>query len=485
VSEKETIGLGELVRLCAVDDTLYAKTFFPKTFRQVPPSFHRKIDEVLASPARYVSIMVFRGGAKTTKLRLFTSKRIAYGISHTILFVSSAQGHSIKSLEWVKKQVEFNTLWAQTFQLTKGKRWSNEDIEIMHGVDEYPIRLLALGITGQVRGVNIDDYRPDLIVVDDPDDEETTATAEQRLKTSDLFFGALAKSLAPTSEAPGAKMVLLQTPFNDNDLISSCAKDPQWVSLRFGCFDALTKQSAWPSRFPTEELVKDKEAHVRRGQLALWMREMECEIVPEGGASFNPENLKYWDVLPDKLIYIITIDPASSDSKEADDQVIMVLGLSGTDVYIVEYSAEKGEMPEAAVNTLMEYTQRYKPLGIVVESVSYQRVLAWYVETEMRKKRLYVPVHRVQDRRRKADRILQAIGSAAGYGRLKVKTSHFKFLEQYGNYSPTSRNHDDVLDAAAMGIDYAQSIGIDDWIEGEYAEVPTDSKRRLEFRTCP
>ena len=484
MSEVESVNLGELVRLCAVDDELYARVFFPKTVRQSSPPFHRKIDEALAGENRYISIMVMRDGAKTSKLRLFVSKRIAYGISHTILFVSSAQSHAIKSIEWVKRAVEFNTKWAQTFGLTKGSRWSSEDIEILHGVDKYPIRLIALGITGQIRGVNIDDYRPDLIVVDDPDDEETTATAEQRKKTSDLFFGALAKSLAPATEAPLAKMVLLQTPLNADDLVSTCTKDQQWLSLKFGCFDA-SGQSIWPARYPTETLLADKEAHVRRGQLAMWMREKECEIVPEGGASFNPENLKYWDVLPEKLTYIIAIDPASSGAKGADDQVIAVLGFWRADVYLVEYTANKGEMPEAAVATLMEYITRYRPLCIVIESVAYQRVLAWYVEQEMKRSRKYVPVHRVQDRRRKADRILQAIGSVTGYGRLRVKTTHFEFLKQYGNYSPLGRDHDDVLDAVAMGIDYGQSLNIEDWLEGDYEVVPEAKHKQLEFRSCP
>lgn len=482
----EEVSIGELVRLCAVDDDLYARTWFGKTVRQSSPTIHRSMDKALNSGARFVDFKVFRGGAKTTKLRLFASKRIAYGISHTILFVSNSQSHAIKSLEWLKRNVEFNTRWAQTFGLSKGAKWSGEDIEILHGVDKYPIRVLALGITGQVRGVNIDDFRPDLIIVDDPDDEETTATSDQRDKTSDLFFGALAKSLAPRSEASDAMMVLLQTPFNEHDLVSLCSRDEQWVSLTFGCFGPDGK-SVWPERFPTEELLADKAAHVKRGQLALWMREMECQIVPEGGASFNPENLNYWEVLPDKLVYIITIDPASSDSKEADDQVICVLGFRKLDVYLVEYTAEKGEMPEAAVMTLLEMIAKYKPLAIVVESIAYQRVLAWYVEQAMRQHRKFVPVYKRQDQRRKADRILQAIGGATGYGRLKVRPTHFKFLEQYNTYSPKSREHDDVLDAVAIGIDYATELGVCDWLEGDYSTVDDEGTKpkRLEFRTCP
>lgn len=484
MSSLETISTSELVKLCAIDNRLYEKTFFSKTVRQESPDFHREIDAAFASDSRYIAAKIFRGGSKTSKFRMFISKRIAYGIAHTILLVSNSQGHSIKSLEWIKRQVEFNTFWAQTYRLSKGIRWSGEDIEIIHGIDEYPIRVLALGITGQVRGVNIDDYRPDFIGVDDPDNEETTGSVEQIKKTSDLFFGALAKSLAPFSEAPHAKMILMQTPLANGDIIDVCSRDPQWLCLDFGCFD-IAGNSRWEQRFPTEELLLDKAAHVKRGQLALWMREMECTIIPEGGASFNPENLKLYDVLPENLIYLMTIDPASSDSKEADDQVIMVLGFWRNNVYVVEYTANKGEMPEMAANTVVEYTSRYPILGVYVESISYQRVLATFLENEMKRTRRYVPIHKVQDKRRKSDRILQAVGRKTGYGLVYVRPTHSKLLTQYARYSPTSSEHDDILDALAMGIDAGDALNIPDWIEGEFIREDSSTRKQVEFRSCP
>lgn len=480
----ETIDTSELIKLCAIDNSLYEKTFFPKTVRQTSPDFHAEIDRAFASDSRFVSVMVFRGGAKTSKFRLFISKYVAYGIAHTILLVSNSQGHSTKSLEWIKRQVEFNTKWAQTYRLSKGARWSGEDIEIIHGVDEYPIRVLALGITGQVRGVNIDDYRPDLIGVDDPDNEETTGSVEQIKKQNDLFFGALAKSLAPASEAPHAKMILLQTPLAGHDIVSTTMTDDQWLALKFGCFDHLGR-SRWEERFPTESLLIDKAAHVKRGQLALWMREMECEIIPEGGAAFNPENMKLYDVLPENMVYIITIDPASSSSKDADDQVIMVLGFWKRFIYVVEYTAEKGEEQQTVANKIVEYSYRYPILGVYVEAISYQKTLATFVEQEMRRTRRYLPVHKVQDRRRKSDRIMQAIGRSTGYGLVHVRSTHSKLLTQYARYSPLSSEHDDILDALAMGIDAGLDLNIPDWIEADYSVDEDSSRKQLEFRACP
>jgi len=478
------LSVAELVKLCAVDNGLYERTFFSKTVRQSTPLFHREIDEALYSDQRFVSIKVFRGGAKTTKLRLYASKKIAYGIAHTILFVSRTQDHASKSIEWLKRAVEFNKLWANVYGLRPGAKWTGTDIEIVHGVDEYPIRVFAVGITGQVRGFNIDDYRPDLIIVDDADDEETTGTAEQLAKTSDLFFGALAKSLAPESEAPHAKMVHLQTPLTQGDLCDVASKDPQWLSLTFGCFDS-NGESRWPERFSTKTLQNDKAAHIKRGQLALWMREMECEIVPKGGTSFVPENIRYWDVLPDAATYIITIDPASSANKSADDQVVMLSALWGSKIFVVDYTAEKGEMPEAVFITIQQWARRYQILGIWAESVSYQRVLAHLLENEMRRTRLFIPVHQYADRRQKSDRIIQTVGAATGYGLLYVRETHKKLLEQYYKYAPTYKGHDDVIDALSIALDVSKELGLGETIEGEYTVEYERPRKALTFRNCP
>lgn len=476
----------EAVMAGATSLTRYGRLFFPKTFRQTSPVFHEEIGAALFDPTnRNIAIEVFRDGAKTTLLRTFTSHRIAYGISRTILFVSASQGHSLLSLRWIKRQVEHNRAWADTFQLRKGSKWSDDHVEIIHGVEEIPITILALGVTGQLRGYNIDDYRPDLIICDDTSTDEASNSADQRGKQANLVFGALLNSLAPRSEAPDAKAIILDTPKSKFDLIESCEKNPDWKFLRFGVFNSAG-ESSWPERYPTEELKAAKTAAIRVGRLAIWMREKECKIISEELASFKIENLLFWDTLPMRPTYVIAIDPASSDSKEADDNAVAVLAFHQDRVYVVDYEAERGQDPEMVLATVLRFARMWRPLGIVVESIAYQRVLAWYLEKGMREQRVYLPVYRVQDPRRKSDRIVQALGETSGYQRLYCKPHHTKLVEQFTEYSPTAKMHDDVLDAVAMGITWATNQGVSDWIDGEYTrEDDDDDLPRLDFRGAP
>lgn len=471
--------------LGATSLTRYGRLFFPKTFRQASPQFHEEIGNALMDRAnRQLAVEVFRDGAKTTLLRAFTSQRIAYGISRTILFVSASQGHSILSLRWIKRQVEHNHLWRETFRLRKGSKWSDDHVEILHEALDTPITLLALGITGQLRGFNIDDHRPDLIICDDTSTDEAANSAGQRAKEQNLVFGALFNSLAPVSESPDAKAVILDTPKSKFDLIEGCEKDADWKFLRFGILDE-NDESRWPERYPTAAVIKQKENAIKVGRLPMWMREKACKIISSEIASFKIENLVFWDTLPERCTYVITIDPASSDDKKADDNVVAVVAFHRDNRYLVDYKAAIGQDPEMVKATVFEFARRWRPLGVVVESVAYQRVLAWYLEKAMREQRVYLPIYQVQDRRAKPDRIIQALGETSGYQRLHCLARHTKFIEQFTEYSPLVDMHDDVLDAVAMALTWGERQGIDDWIEGEYEDVTDEETPRLSFRNAP
>lgn len=489
ISPKEAVHLG------AQSLKMFGRLFFPKTFRQDSPGFHDEIGQQLYSDARFNAFEVFRGGAKTSLLRVFTAQRISYAISRTIMYVSSSQGHSVHSIRWLKRAIMFNTHFAQTFGLTKGSKWTDEIIEINHGIDEVPITVIAMGITGQIRGFNIDDYRPDLIIIDDALNEENTATAEQRQKTENLIFGALLNSLAPASEAPRAKAVFLQTPLNQLDAIEKCMKDPQWRGLRFGCFDEAGR-SRWETRLPTAQLLADKQSAILRRQYQLWMREMECQIVAGEETTFDINRLQYYTVYPTDMTIVLSIDPASSDSPNADFLVIMVVGFHGPNIYVLDYFAERGVMPDAVAAKFFEFIWTYRPRKGAVETVAYQKILKWYLEQEMLKRRTFLPIDSVNDRRKKSDRIIQAIAGPMHMGCLFIKPSHTALVEQMSSYSPNDDSqHDDILDALAMAITSINPAQRTD-LEGEYEvlddeedfEVDRYTGRRVAAQTsggCP
>lgn len=442
---------------------------------------HKEIQDLLESDRRRVALEVYRGGGKTTLLRAFTAKRIAYGISRTVLFVSESAGHSVSSIDWLADKIEERGLFAQLFGLSKGHVWriTEGHLEIQHAVLGHVATVLGRGITGQTRGINIKDYRPDLIVIDDPCDEENSATPEQRHKIKTLVFGALDKALAPASENPRAKIVILQTSLDKDDIINLCHRDPQWTTKRFPILND-EGHSVWPEREPTAEVLADKAAHIARGQTALWMREKECRAVAEETCYFKEDWLRYWDVVPTTgMVTAMGIDPAPEPSEDAiakglprkNAEVFAIVGFWRDAYYVLEVRGSKNPNPEWSATQFFELAAKWRPMRIRVEGVNYQRTLKWILEKKMTERREWYPIEIAKDdKRKKYHRIRQAYSGIASQGRLLAHHSQTEFIAQFAAYPNVT--YDDYLDGVSIGLDALTGVDIPVENDEEFALPP-------------
>jgi hypothetical protein len=441
--------------LGAADGVFYSHQWFPKTFRQSTPDIHRTVWDDLDDPRnQFVAYELFRGSGKTTIARGYASKRISYGISNTIMLVGPEQKHAKRTIRWLQRQVEINTAWAQAFGLYKGAKWSEEEIEIINESAEQRIFVIAFGLTGSIRGLNLDDYRPDFILVDDPCDEENTGTPEQRSKIEALFFGNLQQSLAPKSEAPHSKMALLQTGLHKDDLIHIAHKDPTWVTRKLGIFDE-SMQSVWPERFPTEELLEKKKAFIERDQLPYWLREMECKIVSSETAAFNTKLLKHYDTLPAAMQVFGGIDPARETKlrTKAHKAAIVFIGVFQGTSYWLEHWAAKDANPEILWNQFLRMAIKWRPLVTGIETTAYQQTLEWYFNQRMMQTNSPFTIKPYDDRRKKPDRIRQAYTQRIAMGTFQTRKDDHETNAALAEYS--DEMDIDILDAGAIALDIA------------------------------
>lgn len=489
----EPLTTAEVVKLCAINNEMFGRIFFARAIRQTSPAFHKTFDAYLEDRSRrLVSIQAFRGSAKTTKGRIFTAKRVAYGRMHTGLYVSKSEPHAIRSLRWIKRQIEYNTLFTSTFNLRKGDKWQDTEIEIYHGTDEYPIWLTAAGVGGSLRGINFDDYRPDFILLDDPLDSENTGSAEQRKKTNEIILADLKESLAPRSESPDAKLVMIQTPINQEDASNATEFDAEWSFFRQGCWTHETedlelheRQSAWESRFPSEELRHEKRLALSRNQVHLFNREKECRVTSPDTADFLPTWLNFYDLEPEGMVVCIAIDPVPPPSDKQvkkglakkDFEAFAVVGKYKGKFFILETRQMKGHDPSWTIATFFELCIKYKPTLVIVEAVAYQRVLSWILKTAMQVRRIYYAIKEYTDPRSKRDRIVQALNGPASQGMLYVKANQTEFISQFKQYPDVA--HEDILEAVAICVEELNTGDLaGDWatIEEEEDDIP-----RLEY----
>ena len=483
------VDMAEIVKLGAVDSEFYARTFFPQTFRQPSPPFARDLWEPLDDPScRLVNLLCFRGSSKTTRLRVFASKRIAYGISRTIFFVSDAERNAIRSVQWLRTQVERNTLWAKTFGLRPGRKWEETQLEIIHGGFGHSIWVTCAGINGSLRGVNFDDYRPDLIIVDDPQTDEMAATQDQREKVNDLILGAVKNSLAPETDEPNAKLAMAITPQHVEDVSQLALKDSQWTSMVFPCWTRATMDlgieeqiSIWPERFTTSVLRADKRAAMARNKLSIFTREFECRLTTNEESQFRISwlNIRQGPA-PHGHYAVLGIDPVPppSDRQMArglagkDFEAQYVWSRVGDQYHLCDYARNRGHDPSWSVNTAMGLARTWRVGRIIVETVAYQRVLKWLLEQEMRRRGIWYAVVPFDSRMSKFARITNALSGLATAGKLWIGAEHTIFARQFELYGPTYGDIDDDLDASSLALaDMANP-----YLErlDKYGELPSD-----------
>lgn len=466
-----TIDRDELVKLCAVDSELYARSFFTNTFRKPSPSFARDIWSPLEDPTiRLVNLICFRGSSKTTRLRTFASKRIAYGISRTVLYIGASEKDAIRSIQWLRTQVERNTIWSSCFGLEPGRKWEETQLEIRHKVFGHTVWCLAAGITGSLRGINFDDYRPDLIIVDDPQTDEMAATLEQREKVADLLLGAVKNSLASIADEPNAKLAMAITPQHPDDVSQQALRDMQWTSRVFPCWTKATmdlpieqQMSSWEDQFPTDQLRNDKRAALQRNRLSIFSREMECRLISSELAQFRPTWLnirEHPNSGPRGCFAVLGVDPVPPPSERQmskglqgkDFEAQYVWGRHRGEYHLLDYARNRGHEPSWSVATALGLARKWRVARIVVDAVAYQRTLKWFIEQEMKRRGTYYSVVPLDDKMAKFARITNVLSGLASAGKLWIGPEHTIFAEQFAAYGPTYSGIDDDLDASSIAL---------------------------------
>jgi phage terminase large subunit-like protein len=492
-----SIDRDELVKLCAIDSELYARTFFSNAFRKPSPSFAREIWSPLEDPTiRLVNLICFRGSSKTTRLRTFASKRIAYGLSRTVLYIGASERDAIRSIQWLRTQVERNQLWSQCFGLSPGRKWEETQLEIHHKVFGHTVWCLAAGITGSLRGINFDDYRPDLIIVDDPQTDEMAATLEQREKVADLLLGAVKNSLAPASDEPNAKLAMAITPQHPEDISQQAMRDGQWTSRIFPCWTKETldlqmenQMSSWEEQFPTITLRADKRAALQRNRLSIFSREMECRLISSELAQFRPTWLNIRETAmsgPKGSFAVLGIDPVPPPSERQmqkglqgkDWEAHYVWGRHRGEYHLLDFARNRGHEPSWSVATALGLARKWRVARIVVDAVAYQRTLKWFIDQEMKRRGIYYSVVPLDDKMAKFARITNVLSGLATAGKLWIGPEHTIFAEQFAAYGPTYSGNDDDLDASAIALQdlsspFLERMDADGEIEfGEVEEFP-------------
>lgn len=410
----------------------------------------RSIQMVLS---RHTLIMMPRGYSKTTLAKAANLWKIYYKERKFPLYVSETMSHAIRQLRDIGNQVSSNAKLRAVFgelkpEQRQGYRWSESEGELQL-MNE--ICLAARGRGGQVRGVNVNAVRPDDIVFDDLEDEESVATPEQRAKSKEWFMGAL-KQVLPRLDKSAA-MTGLGTLLHREALLTMLMEDPDWTVVRFGAIDR-NGEALWPDAMTLEDIEKEKQSYATKGLLHIFYLELFNTIRAPETAKFRPENIIVRPRQADpETPKAIAIDPAISDKRDADFCSFGVVELYDQGiVHVLESYSRRGMTPREQVDKYFELIFKFqlKPGDAFgVEGNAYQAALVHLLREEMFRRGFYFEVEKITQSTRKHERVEGILQPryASGY---VTHQRHFPELETQLLDWPNGKK--DAPDAVSMAI---------------------------------
>lgn len=489
-------------RLGAIDMEFFGRAYFPHYFSRPSPEFHRDLDAIWQqgvlkgrSPltpkdARVISrlagcrraVAAPRGHAKSTTLTFKgTMHAVLYEYKHYPIILSDSSDQAEGFLENIRVEFEENGLIREDFGDLQGKVWRNNVILTASG-----IKVEAIGSGKKIRGRKHRNWRPDLLVLDDIENDENVRTPEQRLKLSNWFNKAVSKAGDDYTD-----IVYIGTLLHYDSLLAHTLSNPGYKSIKYKAVlafsDAEDLWKQWEDIYTdlsndsheedARAFFEEHREEMLEGTKVLWEEKLSYYDlmkmrVDEGEASFNSEEqnepinpddclfqeewLDYYneaemDFKDRNFIFFGFVDPSLGKTKHSDFSAIITLAKHKATGYMYVYDADiERRHPDRIIADILEKERRlrrdfgrgYKKFGC--ETVQFQ----WFLKEELvkasAKAGLYLPVEEVPQTADKVLRI-QTMQPDIKNKYIKFSRRHKRLLEQLLQFPMGA--HDDGPDA--------------------------------------
>jgi hypothetical protein len=261
--------IAALKRVFSEDIALFGKFFFPHHLKLETPPFHQDIYREYESSDLRIAIAAPRGHAKSTLTDLaYLAWAIVHQKAKFVILVSDTYSQATLFLEALKAEMEENDKLKQFYGNLVTNHWAEDEI-ICNG-----IMIKCLGAGMKVRGLKFRESRPDLIIVDDLENDDLVSSKERRDKLERWFNGALIPSLSKDG-----RLVMIGTILHYDSLMSKVVDPTKYTEFHKKTYKAIDGGKAlWPEHLDLKELEQIKRNYIEQGQGYLFYQEYQNEI---------------------------------------------------------------------------------------------------------------------------------------------------------------------------------------------------------------
>lgn len=500
-------------QLAAFDLGYFGRAYLKHYFVRPSPAFHEELDEIWtkgvlkgrnpAVDAKKISrldgsknvVAAPRGHAKSTNFTFKDSLHATlYLYKHYIIILSDSSDQAEGFLSDIKTEMEDNQEIRLDFGNQQGKVWKSTVILTTGGV-----KIEAIGSGKKVRGRRHGAWRPDLLVLDDIENDENVNTPDQRRKLDSWFKKAVSKAGDTYTD-----IMYIGTILHYDSLLSNTLKNPEyesrtyravisfsdrddlwdkWTELYTNLFDPDHKQHAM-------EFYLEHEAEMLKGTEVLWPEkldyyklmvikvsdgdaafnsELQNDPIDPDSASFQEEWMDYYepelvDFKDIRYVFVGANDPSLGKNKKSDTSAIINLAVDLYSGYLyIEMASIEKRKPDQIIKDIFEANRRLKRdygkgfYKFGVETVQFQYFFKEVMAQLSAELGEYIPIEEIQSTVNKMLRI-ESLQPYIKNGYIKFNAKHKTLIKQLLEY-PMGRN-DDGPDALQMAVALALTIRV-------------------------
>ena len=437
--EREERAISSLVK--------FREEYIPSQDDVKPANFHEEWSQILLSGQSHFAIEAFRESAKT---QIVIRANLLHALTYPqekrsyLVIICATQRTASKKLQEVTRE------YLASPKLNGLMKSITENSGLAFEVNYHngsKVRIEAYGKGAAVRGLSWGAKRPDLVIIDDPQDEEdarseTVTASDWDWFLSDVYFLGQA-----------SRIFLIGNNLGERCIIEQIMKNPEKLNFTTRRIAILTPdgESAWPSKWPLSEIEKERDEFSLLGKIDLWYRNKMCECISPDSQKFKREYFRYYDKAPSlqSMNVYTTVDLAISQKVNADYSAIVTIGVNSAGHWFV-LDVEYGRYdPTTTIDAIFSAVRKWRPLSVGIETVAYQVALQHFLEKEMPRRGIFFRITPLKAEKKKEIRI------DAIQPRFAVGTVWFKrnagWLEKIESelLSYPHGAHDDVIDALA------------------------------------
>lgn len=363
------------------------------------PDFHLKIIDLLHSQVPKGVIEGFRNSAKSTRAEEAVIIKAVLKRHHNILLVGASFPRAKERLGAIKNELSTNQMIEYLFGKQEGEVWGEGKIVLANGVC-----VQAVGSGMSLRGTRHLNWRPDYVVIDDLEDEETVKDPDQRDKMMRWLYGTLLPALS--EDHPAALVRMLGNRLDDDAVIVRVSNDPGWRHIRIPIMEHHVDgeerydlppgrwRAMWPGMFPLEKIAEKRAEYERLGMLQTFNCEYMCLASDPEQQLFKQSQEKVHAGVRTWQAVFAAYDPARTVNSSSASTGVAVFSWVGNRLVVWKGAAHLW-LPDQIIADIFRTDDEFKPVEIGVEATGLEEFILQPLRQKSVERHVLLPLRRL------------------------------------------------------------------------------------------